>query len=38
MMVITFRTDLLHEKFGFSTDYEIITDKNIKKICKETKA
>ncbi len=31
-------TDLLHEKFGFRTDYEIITEKNIKKICKETKS
>lgn len=30
-------TDLLHNKFGFRTDYEIITEKNIKKICKETK-
>lgn len=30
-------TDLLHKKFGFRTDYEIITEKNIKKICKETK-
>lgn len=30
-------TDLLHEKFGFRTDFEIITEKNIKKICKETK-
>lgn len=30
-------TDLLHEKFGFRTDYEIITEKNIKKICKQTK-
>ena len=30
-------TDLLHEKFGFNTDYEIIETKNIKKICKQTK-
>ena len=30
-------TDLLHEKFGFCTDYEIIDNKNIKKICKQTK-
>ncbi len=30
-------TDLLHEKFGFRTDYEIITEKNIKKICKQSK-
>ena len=30
-------TDLLHEKFNFRTDYEIITKKNIKKICKQMK-
>ena len=30
-------TDLLHEKFGFYTDYEIIDNKNMKKICKQTK-
>ena len=30
-------TDLLHEKFDFRTDYEIIENKNIKKICKQTK-
>ena len=30
-------TDNLHEKFGFRTDYEIISEKNIKKICKQTK-
>ena len=30
-------TDLLHEKFEFRTDYEIITKKNIKKICKQMK-
>ena len=30
-------TDLLHEKFGFRTDFETISEKNIKNICKETK-
>ena len=30
-------TDDLHEKFGFRTDYEAIREKNLKKICKETK-
>ena len=30
-------TDLLHENFGFCTDYEIIDNKNMKKICKQTK-
>ncbi len=30
-------TDLLHEKYEFRTDYEIITEKNIKKICKQTR-
>ena len=30
-------TDLLHEKFGFRTDFEAISEKNIKNICKETK-
>ena len=30
-------TDDLHEKFGFRTDYEILTKKNMKKICKQTK-
>ena len=30
-------TDDLHEKFGFRTDYEILTEKNMKKICKQTK-
>ena len=30
-------TDLLHENFGFRTDYEIITEKNIKKIFNQTK-
>lgn len=31
-------TDLFHEKFNFRTDYEIITYKNLKKICKQTKS
>ena len=30
-------TDSLHNKFNFRTDYEIISEKNIKKICKLTK-
>ena len=30
-------TDLLHEKFHFCTDYEIIDNKNMKKICNQTK-
>lgn len=30
-------TDELHEKFGFRTDYEIISEKNFKKICKHSK-
>lgn len=30
-------TDLLHDKFEFRTDYEIIPEKNIKKIFKQTK-
>ena len=30
-------TDLLHEKYGFNTDYEIIENKNIKKIINITK-
>lgn len=30
-------TDDLHDKFGFRTDYEIITEKNLKKICNQTK-
>lgn len=30
-------TDDLHDKFGFRTDFEIITEKNLKKICKQTK-
>lgn len=30
-------TDMLHENFGFRTDYEIITEKNFKKIFKDIK-
>lgn len=30
-------TDLLHEKFGFRTDYEVLNQKNLKKIFKQTK-
>lgn len=30
-------TDILHEKFGFRTDYETIREKNLKKVCKDTK-
>jgi transposase len=30
-------TDSLHEKFSFRTDYEILSEKNIKKIIKQTK-
>ncbi len=30
-------TDDLHEKFRFRTDYEIISEKTLKKICKQTK-
>lgn len=30
-------TDELHHKFGFRTDFEVIEEKNIKKICKQTK-
>ena len=30
-------TDFLHEKFNFRTDYEILSEKNIKKIIKQTK-
>lgn len=30
-------TDSLHEAFGFRTDYEIVTDKYLKKILKETR-
>lgn len=30
-------TDLLHDKFNFRTDYEILTEKNLKKIFKQIK-
>ncbi len=30
-------TDALHEEFGFRTDYEIISHRNMKKICTATK-
>ena len=30
-------TDSLHETFGFRTDYEIVTQKQMKKIFKDTK-
>jgi len=30
-------TDALHESFGFNTDYEIVSTKNMKKIFKQTK-
>lgn len=30
-------TDDLHDKFGFRTDFEAIREKNLKKICKDTK-
>ena len=30
-------TDALHEAFGFRTDYEIVTTKQMKKIFKDTK-
>ena len=30
-------TDLLHEKFNFRTDYQIITEKNLKKIANQSK-
>ncbi|MGV8146681.1 MAG: hypothetical protein ACLKAK_08635 [Alkaliphilus sp.] len=30
-------TDALHDKFGFRTDYQIVTNKKMKKILKETK-
>ena len=30
-------TDALHDKFGFRTDFEVISKKNIKKIIKKTK-
>lgn len=31
-------TDALHEAFGFRTDYEIVTDKDMKRILKSTKS
>ncbi len=30
-------TDVLHDKFSFRTDFEVISDKNIRKILKQTK-
>src|SRR5699024_1816727 len=30
-------TDLLHEKFGFKTEYEVLDEKKLKKIYKQTK-
>ena len=30
-------TDTLHESFGFRTDYQIVTEKQMKKIFKDTK-
>ena len=30
-------TDILHDKFGFRTDYEVITEKKLKKIFKQIK-
>ncbi len=30
-------TDLLHDKFGFRTDFEILSDKKLKKILKNIK-
>lgn len=30
-------TDDLHDKFGFRTDFEVIREKNLKKICKQLK-
>ena len=30
-------TDDLHDKFGFRTDFEVINEKNIKKIISQTK-
>ncbi len=30
-------TDTLHDKFGFRTDYQIVTNKKMKKILRETK-
>ncbi|TVX50051.1 transposase, partial [Streptococcus pneumoniae] len=31
-------TDQLHQAFGFQTDFEIISEKNMKKIFKKTKS
>ena len=31
-------TDDLHELFGFRTDFEVMLEKNLKKICKQTKS
>ena len=31
-------TDLLHDNFGFRTDFEIVSEKNFKKIFKQTKS
>ena len=31
-------TDALHEKFGFRTDYQILTNNNFKKILKKIKS
>ena len=31
-------TDNLHELFGFRTDFEVMLEKNLKKICKQTKS
>lgn len=30
-------TDILHETFGFRTDYEILTDISMKRVIRETK-
>ena len=30
-------TDALHDKFGFRTDFEVVSEKNIKKILRQTK-
>ena len=30
-------TDALHDKFGFRTDFEVISEKNFKKILAQTK-
>ncbi len=31
-------TDALHEEFGFRTDYQIVSQKKIKEIFKQTKS